>query len=1328
MNELSIVIGADRPDLIREETLVAMFSESARRYPDKTALVFHDRQLSYGELDRWSDKIAAYLIENGITRKSNVGVWWQRGFELHAIILGIIKAGAAYVPVDREIPAERVEVILDEVGAAACFSMQQLNVECKMLQVPAAPAKPSPAGEALLELSPAGADLPAREAGLQGTDCAYVLYTSGSTGKPKGIPISHQQICHLVRAEQSIFNIQPEDKVYQGFSVSFDMWCEETWISYFAGATLWVADHTTSKAIDELSDTLSRENITILHAVPSLLAVMEDSIPSLRLVNAGGEACTPQVLAKWAKSGIKFYNSYGPTETTVTATIARLNPGDAIVIGQPLPNYNLAVVDQKLNLLPYGEAGELIITGPGVSSGYIKLPQLTSEKFVLKPASLWQLPGDRVYRTGDAAIINKDGSIDLQGRFDDQIKLRGYRIELGEIETRLNEITGVRSAAAALRKDNTGQEQLVGYVVMEDQVCIEENLFRLELAKTLPSYMVPGTIITLPEMPRMPSGKINRKALPTPESFTAGPDSSPLEAIDLNAPAHDRILAVLRKTFPNKTIDPSMDFFDDLGGHSLLAAGFVSQLRRDAGLPHASLKDVYIYRPISTLVAVWDKQPQEQKSRASNFKKVPLLRYITCWLAQTASLLLIYGLFAFQIFIPYLGYYYVDQETGKVVYSIITSLVLFSLIPPIFTVICLASKWLVIGKMKEGDYPLWGLYYFRWWFVKTMQRLLPAQFLNGTPLYPSYLRLLGMKIATNAQISDFSFGAEDLITIGDDASLSSLTSLNNAFVEDGMLKLRKIAIGDHAYIGSSAMISGGGVIEDWGELQDLSHLQAGKVIAPGEVWQGSPAQLKQKKDMADLPKPLPVSAFTRRKYKLLFILFILMFPFIILLPLLPTIISINKLDNAASDYDFTYLIGAPGLALLYIILFAAETIIITRLLQRKVKPGKYPIYSMFYVRKWFADQLLSLSLIVLHPIYATVFVSGFFRALGAKIGKDTEISTASSVTHPLLEVGDGAFVADAVTLGEADVRGQQLILDKTTIDSFSFVGNSALIPQGYHLESNMLIGVLSSPPDAEQMAGSTAHDWFGSPAIPLPRRQESNSFPPELTIRPKRLRKLARGTVEFIRIILPESAIICFSILFIAYGHDLLVDEPLWKIILYFPFYYLFYMGMPAFLLTVVLKWLFIGKYKSQQKPMWTWKVWRSEAITSTYEALSIPFLLEYMQGTPWLPLLMRLLGVKTGKRVWMNTTDITEFDMVSIGSDAALNTDSGPQTHLFEDRVMKIGAVKIGARSSIGAGTIILYDSEIGDDTKIEALSLVMKGERLAPATDWTGSPVKPL
>jgi non-ribosomal peptide synthetase-like protein len=1330
MNELSIVLGADRQDLIKKETLPSLFRTSASEFSDETALIFHDQSLTYAELDRWSDAVALYLNKKGIGRNASVGVWWQRGLELHVIILGIVKAGAAYVPVDREIPAERVEVILQEVGAVACFSLQQLNVDCEMLVVPASP-KASPKERALntkeVQVSPpaGGGDL--EGAGPLPSDCAYVLYTSGSTGKPKGIPISHEQICHLVRSEQTVLQIKSTDKVYQGFSVSFDMWCEETWISYFAGATLWVADNTTSKAIDELADILKRENITILHAVPSLLAVMEDSLPAIRLVNAGGEACTPQVLAKWSKEGMQFFNSYGPTETTVTATMAALRPGDPIVIGQPLPNYNLAVVDEALNLVPVGEAGELVITGPGVSNGYVKLPHLTKEKFVVKPASLNALPGKIVYRTGDIAIINKDGSVDMQGRIDDQIKLRGYRIELGEIESKLNEIAGVKSAVVAVKKDSAGHEHLVGYVVTLGMECIEENVFRAELSKGLPSYMVPSAIVVLPEMPRMPSGKINRKALPVPTSLMDDPDN-PIETLDMNAPVSERIFATLHRIFPNREISPDMDFFTDLGGHSLLAAGFVSQLRRDAGLPNASLKDVYINRPLSNLIDVWGTRAEAKAKPKRVFNKIPLLRHITCWAAQTVALLVIYGLFAFQVFIPYLGYYYMDQATNNnILYSIIASLVLFAIMPPVFTVLCVTTKWLVMGKMKAGDYPLWGTYYFKWWLVKTMQRLLPAQFLNGTPLYPAYLRLLGMKIAPDAQISEFSFGAEDLITIGSDVSISSQTNLNNAFVEDGLLKLRQITLGDHAYIGSSAIISGDSNIDAWGELQDLSFLQPGKTIASGEVWQGSPAQFREKKNIEDLPQPLAVSTITRRKYKAIFILSILVFPFIILLPLLPTIIAINKLDNASGDYDFSYMIHAPALALLYIVLFAAETVLLTRLLQRNIKPGKYPIYSMFYVRKWFSDQLMSLSLIVLHPIYATVYVASFFRALGARIGKDTEISTASSVTHPLLQIGDGAFVADAVTLGESDIRGQQLILDNTTIENNSFVGNSALIPQGYHLNSNMLIGVLSTPPDKTQMEANTARDWFGSPAIPLPRRQESNPFPASLTIHPNPGRKLARSFVEFIRIVLPETAIICCSILFIAYGHDLVTEEPLWKIILYFPFYYLFYMGIPAFLLTVLLKWVFIGKYKPKQRPMWSWNVWRSEAITSTYEALSIPFFLEYLQGTPWLPIMMRILGVKTGKRIFMNTTDITEFDMVTICDDAALNSDCGPQTHLFEDRVMKVGSVKIGARSSIGAGTIILYDSELGDDTNIEALSLVMKGERLSPGTDWTGSPVKP-
>ena len=1311
MSSISIVKGAVRLDLLLDETLVDIFRQSAQKFADKTALIFDKQTLTYAEVDHWSDAVAADLVRQGVKRGNNIGVWWRRGLELHVAILGIIKAGATYVPVDREMPAERVETVMTEVNADACFSMEPLNVSCPLFTVTERPA----ANKKIIITD-----------GPKPDDCAYVLYTSGSTGKPKGIPISHRNICQLVRAEQTLLLIEPTDKVYQGFSVSFDMWCEETWVSYFVGATLWVADNTTSKAIDELGDVLRDQNITILHAVPSLLAVMEDNNPGIRLINAGGEACTPQVLARWAKPERRFFNSYGPTETTVSATFAALKLGDTITIGDPLPNYNLAVVDEQLNPLPRGERGELIISGPGLSKGYVKLPQLTKEKFVAKPAILADMPGDIIYRSGDAAIINEDGSIDVQGRFDDQIKLRGFRIELGEIEVKLNSLAGIKSAAVAVKKDSNGTDHLVGYVVPEDASDIEETVLRTELAKVLPTYMVPSTIMAMPEMPRMPSGKINRKALPVPESLTIN-DNGPEETLDLNAPVAHRFLSILNKIFPNRPIDLSMDFFTDLGGHSLLAASLVSRLRRDAALPQASLKDIYMHRPLSNLIEHWEANVKTERKQRTYFR-IATWKYMCCWAAQTLALGVIYGIFAVEIFAPYLGYYYTQQETDDVGYGVLTAVALFCIIPPLFTALAILTKWVVIGKMKEGDYPLWGSYYFRWWFVKKMLNILPIQFLNGTPLYPKFLRLLGATVAADAQLSSLSIGAEDLVTIGTDVSISSQVMLNNAFVEDGMLKLRSIHIGNHAYIGSSAVISGGARMEEWTELQDLSHLSADKIIKSGEVWQGSPAQFKEKKDIEDLPKPLFTSRKMRRKYVLVFMLMVFAFPFIILFPLIPTIIAVNKMDDATvADYDFTYLWLVPVLATIYIVLFALETILLTRILQRGIKPGKYPIYSILYVRKWMADQLMSLCLVVLHPIFASVYVSTFFRLLGAEVGKNTEVSTASSVTHPLLEIGSGAFIADAVTLGEADVRGQQLILEKTIIHNTSFVGNSALIPQGYELPSNMLIGVLSTPPSKEQLEASDARDWFGSPAIAMPRRQESQTYPDELTTTPKKRRRLARGTVEFIRIILPETAIICFTVLFIAYAHTLIIEESIWMIMLELPLYYLCYMGMPAFMLTMLLKWVFVGKYTPRQKPMWTWLVWRSEAVTSTYEALAVPFLLDFLKGTPWLPMFLRLMGVKIGRRAWLNTTDFTEHDMITLGDDVALNDDCGPQTHLFEDRVMKIGPVKIGSRTSIGVRSIILYDSDIGNDCNIDALSLVMKGETLSPETDWIGSPVKP-
>ncbi|OJW13293.1 Pls/PosA family non-ribosomal peptide synthetase [Mucilaginibacter sp. 44-25] len=1322
MLSTSILTGPHNPDLLKEESLASLYRASALKFGDKTALIFGPKQLSYKELDLWSDQIAAYIAGKGVGRGQAIGVWHSRGLQLHAAILGICKAGATYVPVDREIPEERLQVILDEAQAAACFSDSTPDINAPVWQVPSYDTDNTSL------VTPDGPEP---------DDIAYILYTSGSTGKPKGIPISHRNICHLIRSEQQVLGLRETDRVYQGFSVSFDMWCEETWISLHAGATIIVADATTAKSIDELADVLRRNQITVLHAVPSLLAVMDDDIPLLRIINAGGEACTAAVLKRWSKPGKNvFYNSYGPTETTVTATMIALGPDDPITISGPLPNYNLAVIDEAFNVVPVGQQGELVISGPGLSKGYVNRPELTAAKFLVKPASLTDLPGGHIYLTGDAVAIQPDGTLRFFGRLDDQVKVRGYRIELGEIETRLNALENVSTAAVALKKDTAGQDQLVGYVTLKKDSLFDEQAMRRELGTFLPVYMVPLAIMQMDTLPRLTSGKIDRKSLPVPEQLLVPVATGEIE-VSANASVSEKVMAGLRHFFPGQEIHPETDFFTDLGGHSLLAASFSSWLRNNAGLKQASLRDIYTNRPVSKLINIWEQADNTSgdavSAEAQAFEKVPFWRHALCGVAQFFSLIIIYGLFAVQIFVPYLGYYYVvarsESGHGDHDIAIITALLLYCLIPPLFSILGIGAKWLILGKVKEGEYPLWGSYYFRYWLVNTLLKLAPAQFLNGTPIYPLYLRLLGTRIAKDAQVSSVTIGAHDLLEVGADASLSSGVVIDNVSIANGKISFRKITIGAHAYIGSGAVISGGSVIEEAGELQDLSHLQEGKTIAAYEVWKGSPAEKVRTASPEEIPVPVPTKYIKTKTYGFLFSVLLVAFPIVVLLPLLPVLIILNRLDLGTPDYDFSYFIHVPLLTLGYIILYAFETVLLSRLLLYNIKPGTYSVYSSTYVRKWLSDQLISMALIVLHPVYATVFVSMFFRLLGAKIGRNTEISTASNVTHTMLEIGDESFIADAVTLGEEDIRAQRLILDRTTVGSSTFVGNSALIPQGTHLPDQMLVGVLSVPPTLQQQQEHPKVDWFGSPAIALPKRQSSGDYPASLTTMPSAGRRLARGVIEAIRIILPETVIICCSVLFIAYCHDLIKERSFWQVVVELPkvpFYYLFFMGFPALLITLMLKWVLVGKYRSGQWPMWTNFVWRSEAITTTYEALAVPFLLEFLKGTPFLPVILRLFGVKTGKRVWLNTTDITEYDMVSIGDDAALNEDCGPQTHLFEDRVMKVGAIKIGDRCSVGSRSIILYDTQMESDVSLEPLSLVMKGEQLAAGTNWTGSPIQ--
>ena len=1280
------------------ESLIDIFLKTVKIHPQKIALVFGEHTCTYDELDSKSNGFAQRLLALNIGSSDILGVYLPRGIELHVAILGILKAGAAYIPFDIDTPKERIESVLLDFQLSYCVTYETLDDKLRTIS-----------GNDPIESS----NSPIHYA--QADSLAYIIFTSGSTGKPKGIPIKHHQIALLIKSENSQIQLNSNDIIYQGFSVSFDMWFEETWIGYLVGATLIIADTKISKSVDVLHEFLNRHQVTILHAVPSLLAMLDVNIPSLRLVNSGGEACNKNILDKWASKNLIFLNSYGPTETTVTSSLIQLKPGDEISIGKPLPNYSMAIVNESLDLLDVGDEGELVISGPCVSEGYFQRPDLSEKVFLNKPSSLSEMFGDRIYLSGDIGKMNSEGHFFVTGRKDDQIKWRGYRIELGEIEAHLNAIDVVQQAVVVLKKIQS-LDALIAYVILKKEYLWDEKILRNELNKELPNYMIPSLFMRVNAFQHLASGKVDKKKLPEPEIISA---------ISSSSDSHrDRsIIGILTALFPGSKIDLQDDFFTDLGGYSMLAAQFVSEVRKLAGLEQISIMDVYEHRPLENLVSFWESR-KASKNQYVEFQKTNSLTYFACWTAQTVSLIFIFGLVAAQIFLPFLGYYFAIEQMESHWIPLSIAVFVYCTVVPISSIIIWVIKKLLIGKFEAGDYPLWGFVYFKWWLQRRLVALLPKELFSNTPFYAHFLRWFGVKISGDTQLSNFEIGIEDLVSIGKNVTISSNVVLNNAWVEHGQLKLRTIHIADHAYIGTSSVVSGDCQIEEGGEIKDLSLLSLGQNIGKSEIWGGSPAinlGIKTHEEaFVDVPKRKKMA------FQAIFLFLIFGFPILVLLPLVPSIISLYYLDNEADWYSFYYLFKTPIFSFIYILLFICELVFLTRIFQKNMLPGRYSIYSKTYVIKWFLDALFSLSLNVIKPIFATVFISWIYKALGAKVGKNTEISTASNVTHSLFEIGDECFIADDVVIGESEVRNQILYLDKTRIGNRSFVGNSALIPQGYSLGDGMLIGVISVPPTLDQLKVQPYVDWFGSPAKGLPNREKRDMYPPELTYRPHWTRKLSRGIVEFIRVLIPQSIILTVSILFIAYTDDLIREQRWHEVFLYFPFYYLGLVALPIFVFIFLLKWVFIGRYKKAEYPMWTWQVWRTEAMTSMYESLTVPFLFEYIKGTPFLPFFFRLMGVNMGKRVYLDSTDITEFDLVSLGDYCAINLDGGPQTHLFEDRVMKMGAVKMGAFSNIGARSVILYDTEIEENCSISALSLVMKGEKLPAKTFWSGIPIK--
>ena len=1317
--------GATDPGLLRQELLHHLFEAQADAHPNSIALACGTARLTYNELEQAANQLARHLRSLGAGSGPFVALLLPRSMEVHLTLLAILKSGAAYVPLDAEYPADRVGFILGDCQVHTLVTTSALAAKAEGFQgnlVLLDTQWTAIASQSAQRLEPT-------EIQTSSDDLAYVIYTSGSTGRPKGVMIEHRSVCNLVRAEGRIFQVHPSDRVYQGFSIAFDASVEEVWLAFFAGATLVVGTAEMVHAGPALSRMLTDAQVTVLSCVPTLLSMMDDDVPTVRILILGGEACPQDLVNRWCRPGRRMVNTYGPTEATVIATYTECDPKKPITIGRPVPNYSTCILDSEMRPVPAGEAGELHIGGIGLARGYVGRPDLTAEKFVTNPYARDGSPASRLYKTGDLVRFNAQGEIEFLGRIDTQVKIRGFRVELAEIESVLMQCPGVQSAVVTVREDTPGLQQLVGYVIAREPAgSLDEDSLRVALRARLPVYMVPALIETVAGFPTLPSGKVDRKQLPPPRPRAAQEQRAVVEP---RTELERKLVALWEKLFAPTPVSVHDDFFLELGGHSLLAARMVSELRKDAQLHGVSMLDVYNHPTIGKLAAKLEQDCAAARASAGipKAKDGPAPRvasnssHFLCGAAQFVSLYFALGFFALQWLAPYLTYTWLIEDDYEIYEAILGALGILVGLYPCMLLFSVAAKWALIGRYKAGNYPLWGLFYFRWWLANTIQSSVPVGYLAGTPLLNIYFRLLGARIGTNVHLGTDSFSSFDLLTIGDDTSVNVDAAVLGSTVEDGWLKIGPVNIGSRCFVGTRSVVREHTTMHDGARLGDLSMLPRGSIVPPGETWLGSPAQ-RVEKPAAPVGEVRRPSRTRRTGYGLLHAVGMLVFPTLVILAIFPGMMLMNYL-NYEDDY-YWYLTIAPLVAVSFVALLCLEIAAIKWLLLGRVKPGRYPLNSFFYVRKWFVDQTMDLSLDVVGPLYSSIYLAPWYRLLGAKLGTRAEISTASFISPDLLALDDESFIADSVSLGAARVENGWMTIGHTRVGKRSFIGNSAMLPPGTVIGDNCLIGCLSAPPPNPADAARADTTWMGSPAIFLPQRQVSTAFSVETTFNPTAKLQAQRALIEFVRVILPSTFFIILTSVMLSVVVLIQEDTSLHEMLLLFPLLYAG-CGLAAVAVVVIAKWLLVGRYRPGERPLWSTFVWRNELLIALHENLANLFLVDMLAGTPFLCWFFRLLGAKIGRRVFMETTDLTEFDLVTIGDDAALLTDCTVQTHLFEDRVMKMSTIEIGARCTVGCLSVVLYDTKMEDDSALGDLSLLMKGESLPAGTRWEGIPARP-
>jgi non-ribosomal peptide synthetase-like protein len=1305
------------------------FTRVARQWPANVAIDAppsasspHRRTITYAELDRQTDALAAYLREF-VTREC-VAILLPRNSEhIYLAQLAVLKAGAAYVCIDPSFPdaqvgtilgdARPVAVLTDEAGLGRARRIDSSSA-CT-LDVVTWAAQPH---HNVQPLPPA--------TWLTPRSLAYLIYTSGTTGRPKGVMIEHGAIANLVRGDLGTFPASPEDRVAQNSSCAYDSSVEEIWMALAAGATLVVMDDEATHLGPDIIPWLRAERISVFSPPPTLLRTTGCNDPQhelslLRRIHVGGEPLPRDVADRWA-SGRCLVNDYGPTECAVVAFRGVIRSGDPITIGRPVPGIQAWVLNDRLEEVTDGETGELCLGGAGLARGYLNDAELTARKFPVHPRL------GRIYRTGDLVHRAADGTYFCHGRIDTQVKIRGYRIELEAIEARLAACPDVREAACRVQGEGP-QQQIVAFVVPADPAAPPhiEHL-KAALREQLPEYMVPAHFGLLDTpLPRAVSGKVNRRALPTLEFHSLevhGHIVAPRNEVE------ERIAIAAQKVLGLKErISVEHDFFHDLGGDSLRAALLISTLRDDPLTTTLTVRDLYQARTVAGLAK--RARPVSALPKATSpSESSPRLSPFFATLVQMAWLILglviagpILYLLAFHI-VPDL-----TEDLGLSPFLFATPLIyaagvcLYVVGSVAFAVLV---KKVLIGRYQPTRAPIWGSFYVRNWIVQQTSRMIPWRLLDGSVFQSVVLRALGAKIGRGVHIHrnvNLVQGGWDLLEIGDNVTISRDTTIRLVDLEDGQIIVGPITIGNNCTLDIRSGVAPDTCMEPESFLTSQAYLQSGSTIPEGKRWSGIPAA-----PAGDAP-PTPSLPEGNRELSpvmhgiVLFLARLLILAMTILpIAIVAMVYSwVKGIDTAvATEWLLhpTITAGEFELSILVVLLMVPAMLVSRCFSMRalgKIPEGVISRWSYTYIRVLLKRDILDWSCDWLN---GTLLWRVWLRGAGMKIGRDTELSTIFDSVPELVEIGSGTFFADGIYLGSPCIHRGTVTLTRTKLGDGVFLGNYAVVPAGQTIPDGVLLGICTV---ADERIMNRGTSWFGEPPFELPKREivEADA---SLTHKPSWIRYSNRVFWELLRFTLPLVPlflVIAWFAVLEAAQPDVSLGTLVFGVV---PLLDLgFLLGLALF--GLLLKWLLLGRVRSATHALWSnWcSRWDFNYTAFHYIALAP---VQALEGTIVLNWYLRALGVKIGRNVVVG--DVFAFvvdpDMLEVQDGATVNCLF--QAHTFEDRVLKIDRITIAKSASVGTGAVLLYGCHIGQGTRVLGHSVVMKRERLQPDHTYAGCP----